>query len=398
MPIYKWIALDSKNNIKSGITSADSELKLKDILLDLNLKLLESYINTPSGFNRIPFNIKSQFFYNLYTLLESGVLLPQALEIIVPNINNKKFKEIISDISNSVSQGKSLSECLKSYRPVFSDFMIQIISSGENSGNLAKSLKQLSAYLELKGSFYKKIRASLLMPLITLCFFVFISLIIFIYIVPSFSSLLSQTNSSLPNITKNLLKVSLYFQKLGIIKISLLLLSFLLALTFFFRSNFGNKIKNKIITITPFFNKIYLNSLLTVFLRSVALMLDSGIHLNKALKDFSNILDNTSLKNQFQQLSNKVESGISLSDSMKNYKIFSNDLVATMHVAQESGNLVQAMNLASEIYYQKVIKQLNLITSLIQPILIIFMGILIALLIASVYLPIVQMPSNIDFA
>ena len=99
----------------------------------------------------------------------------------------------------------------------------------------------------------------------------------------------------------------------------------------------------------------------------------------------------------FKKLTEDVEKGKSLSESMKSSKIFPQELIAMMAVAQESGNLSQAMNLASNLYYQKVIKYLNLIVSLVQPLLIILMGILIALLIASVYLPIVQLPMSVDF-
>ena len=342
MPLFKWIASDTENNIQTGLISASSEKDLEKKLQELKLTLLESSIDIPTGFRSIPFSQKVQFFHNLYMLMESGVLLPQALELIVPNIGNNNFKNIIADISVEVHQGKALSDCLKNYKPIFSQFMIQIVKAGQESGNLAVCLEQLSEYLNLRADFNKKIKSSLVLPIITFAFFILISLVIFIYIIPSFSSISTMSKTELPELTKRLINISL-------------------------------------------------------FLSSTSVMLNTGIALNKTLENVTESLDGNFLKNDFINLTSDVEKGKTLSDAMKSYKIFPKELIAMMHVAQESGNLPQAMNLASNLYYQKVIKYLNLIVSLIQPILIIFMGILIALLIGSVYLPIVQMPMSIDF-
>ena len=397
MPLFKWIASDTENNIQTGLISASSEKDLEKKLQELKLTLLESSIDIPTGFRSIPFSQKVQFFHNLYMLMESGVLLPQALELIVPNISNNNFKNIIADISVEVHQGKALSDCLKNYKPIFSQFMIQIVKAGQESGNLAVCLEQLSEYLNLRADFNKKIKSSLVLPIITFAFFILISLVIFIYIIPSFSSISTMSKTELPELTKRLINISLFLSSVGILKIFIFLILILLAKILFLKSKVGSKFKDFLFFKLPLFKEISKNVVLTIFLRSTSVMLNTGIALNKTLENVTESLDGNFLKNDFINLTSDVEKGKTLSDAMKSYKIFPKELIAMMHVAQESGNLPQAMNLASNLYYQKVIKYLNLIVSLIQPILIIFMGILIALLIGSVYLPIVQMPMSIDF-
>ncbi|OGB83361.1 hypothetical protein A3F66_00695 [candidate division TM6 bacterium RIFCSPHIGHO2_12_FULL_32_22] len=397
MPLFKWIASDTENNIQTGLISASSEKDLEKKLQELKLTLLESSIDIPTGFRSIPFSQKVQFFHNLYMLMESGVLLPQALELIVPNIGNNNFKNIIADISVEVHQGKALSDCLKNYKPIFSQFMIQIVKAGQESGNLAVCLEQLSEYLNLRADFNKKIKSSLVLPIITFAFFILISLVIFIYIIPSFSSISTMSKTELPELTKRLINISLFLSSVGILKIFIFLILILLAKILFLKSKVGSKFKDFLFFKLPLFKEISKNVVLTIFLRSTSVMLNTGIALNKTLENVTESLDGNFLKNDFINLTSDVEKGKTLSDAMKSYKIFPKELIAMMHVAQESGNLPQAMNLASNLYYQKVIKYLNLIVSLIQPILIIFMGILIALLIGSVYLPIVQMPMSIDF-
>src|SRR3990167_6000 len=397
MPLFKWMASDTENNIQTGLISASSEKDLEKKLQELKLTLLESSIDIPTGFRSIPFSQKVQFFHNLYMLMESGVLLPQALELIVPNISNNNFKNIIADISVEVNQGKALSDCLKNYKPIFSQFMIQIVKAGQESGNLAVCLEQLSEYLNLRADFNKKIKSSLVLPIITFAFFILISLVIFIYIIPSFSSISTMSKTELPELTKRLINISLFLSSVGILKIFIFLILILLAKILFLKSKVGSKFKDFLFFKLPLFKEISKNVVLTIFLRSTSVMLNTGIALNKTLENVTESLDGNFLKNDFINLTSDVEKGKTLSDAMKSYKIFPKELIAMMHVAQESGNLPQAMNLASNLYYQKVIKYLNLIVSLIQPILIIFMGILIALLIGSVYLPIVQMPMSIDF-
>jgi type IV pilus assembly protein PilC len=397
MPLYKWIASDLENNIQTGVISAASEKDLKLKLRDLKLNLLDCSFSIPSGFGSISFDLKAQFFNNLSMLIESGVLLPQALELIVPNISNKNFRNIIADIAIEVSNGELFSECLKNYRPVFTQFMIQITKAGQESGNLSECLKRLSEYLELKGNFYKKIRSSLALPIITFIFFIFISLIIFIYIIPSFSLIDSVSKNHMPSFTKNLIQASLFLRYVGITKILFFLVSFVIISMLFFKSKVGARFKNFLFFNLPLVKNISNNVVLTIFLRAASIMLNSGVSLNIALKNTVDSLENNFLKNDFMNLALDIEKGQSLSEAMKKYKIFPRELIAMMYVAQESGNLPQAMNLASNLYYQRVIKYLNLIVSLIQPTLIIFMGILIAILIGSVYLPIVQMPMSIEF-
>ena len=397
MALYKWIASDPQNRIHTGVISASSETDLIVKLKEQNLNVHEYSISLPSGFRIISFSTKSEFFNNLYMLIESGVLLPQALELIVPNIVNKNFRQIVADISIEVNHGKSFSSCLENYKPIFSQFMIQLIKSGQESGNLSESLKQLSEYLQLKGSFLKRIKSSFTLPIITFTFFIIISLIIFIYIIPTFSSVTTVSKSDLPKITKNLIKFSEFLQMIGIYKISIFFILLLISFYLFLKSKIGNKFKEFILFRVPLIKEISRYVALTIFLKSTSIMLSSGIALNKVLETITNSLDEMFLKRDFKKLTEDVEKGKSLSESMKSSKIFPQELIAMMAVAQESGNLSQAMNLASNLYYQKVIKYLNLIVSLVQPLLIILMGILIALLIASVYLPIVQLPMSVDF-
>ena len=398
MPYFKWKGIDWYGNMYKGIHFARSAFELEKNLLDNEIGLTSFQLVSHASFLRpIPLSLKVQFFKELSILVDSGVLLHTAIDIIDMQITHAGFKRIIEEIKFEVNEGSTLAHAMEKYPGTFDVVIVQMVSAGEESGKLSESLIALSEYLERYEIFIRKLRSIILLPCITLILFLIIMLIIFIVVIPSFSSIFLTMNQEIPRITQTLLNISTFLRGSG----SLILL-FALCLNFiiiykFTKSKMGKSFFDNLFLKIPFINKLIRFANLTYFLQSTSLLLNGGVNLVDSLSLSTNSINNIGLKNEFIKLSDLVKNGNSLSDSMKslNSNIFQADLNELVKIGEESGHLSLILNKASLFYYEKLNRSLALFLTFFQPILMIILGVLVALLIFAVYLPIFNLPNLI---
>lgn len=395
MPYFNWTGIDWFGNISNGTQFARSELEISDILLSQEIGLIEAKLKRHTSiFNPIRLTEKVQFFKELALLLESGILLPKALNIIEKQIEHSKFKYIIKEIYLDISQGISINDSIIYYNDVFDNLTIQIIKTGSESGNLANSLKLLSEHLEKRQLFLNKLRSALILPIMTFSLFIFITGLIFVTVIPSFSSILSSSGQELSLITKLLFNLSEFLKN----NVILIFGSFILFLIFINQilknKNFKYKL-DPILLKVPLVGRIIKYNNLAHFFQSSSLLLNSGIHLIKSLEVSLYGFSNFYFQEIFQEVIKDINKGISLSNSLENYsdKLAINDIVEMIKIGEESGKLGYLLNQVSQLYYEKSYRLINLVLYLLQPTLMIILGILIALLIFAIYIPIFNMAS-----
>ncbi|MDR3646861.1 MAG: type II secretion system F family protein, partial [Candidatus Babeliales bacterium] len=209
MPYFDWSGIDWFGNISKGTQFARSQEELCDVLLTQEIGLIKATLKKHTSLiNPIKLAVKVQFFKELAILLDSGILLPRALNIIEKQITHPNFKRIVKEIYLDVSQGISINDSIVYYNDVFDNLTIQIIKTGSESGNLAISLKLLSEHLERRQLFLTKLRSALILPLVTFILFVFVTGLIFVTVIPTFSSILLSSGQELSFITKTLFNIS----------------------------------------------------------------------------------------------------------------------------------------------------------------------------------------------
>ncbi len=399
MPQYKWIAEDTGGKLYSGKSSAFSTIELSRCLLqEQNLTLIKAWQLIPRTFLRpIPFVAKAQFFEQLSLLLTSGVLLPQALLLLEPYTKHPALKQVIADIALSVQKGLPFHAALAYYPTIFDTLIIQIVAAGEESGLFIESLLLLKKYLEMQSTFYRNLRAVLLLPIVTFIVFIGIALLIMMYIIPSFVSLVQISTQQLPSSTQTIMALSLFLQRIGPFNIGFFFIMvgvFMYALT---KAQRTKKLRTWLSLQLPLVSSVVKTSSLMLFLQSTGLLVCAGIPLYQALLISTKNIGNDHIKKICQKVTEKVHHGESLHNALQSTapNLFGRELIAMMSVAQESGQLGQALLLATTYYDEQLGRIFNRLVTVAQPLLLVILGLLIALLIAVVYLPIIQLPMTI---
>ena len=418
MKLFNWKGIDKSGINKKGKTLAKNPNELENILLKQGIALLKiktnlfklskktltlnvSFDNVRVIINKIIAQRKTNpeklisLFQGLSFLLGNGISLTNSLNLISKQIKNRNLRNIIILLELDISNGKTLSEAMEIH-PIFNSFTVWMVESGEKTGKLSFILNQLAKFMGIKQKNSRKIREAALLPMITLFFALFIVFIIFIFIVPQFETLFTTSNKTLPTSTKFILKISHFLRfDLGIFELSALFIS-LLFLKLISLTHQAKKLFDYISLRLFFIKEIVLNLNLLFFLNTLSLCLKSGINIKQSLFHAKSMSSNYIFKEKINLLEKLVSEGKSFTEALtiagNNY--FPEDLIAAINVGEESGNLDNVLKRQVSRLQHKLKSKLSLLTTIIQPILMIFVGLLIAFIIYAVYLPIFNISNS----
>jgi len=391
MPYFSWVGVNLKGQCKKGTLFAQSAQELDALLFKQDIALLRSTQRSSRHFTTsVDTAIKIAFFKQVSVLLSAGVLLPQALTIVNAQMNHRYFQEIIHLLARDVHHGLSLSQALEKYPHLFNSLMIQMVYVGQESGSLAASLALLSDYLQVQQEFKQQLRSAALMPLITLCFFVGIALIIFMVVIPRFAALFASVNHELPYLTQLLIAFSGFVAGAGMLYVLIACCALGSGIKWYSRTAQGRRRVDEWYMHIPYVRTIIKNSNVVYFLRSMAMLLEAGLPLVTAVHMSRYALTNKALAHESSYLEQEIEAGSSLSEALALHPrhLFGPEIVAMVHIGQESGNLSGMLVHAATEYHHKVRQSLAKVTTLFQPVLMIVLGLLITILIFAIYLPI----------
>ena len=327
-------------NHKTGKTFARSTEHLDVLLFKRQIAL----IATKQQRDRIvhlPVSLAHQaaFFRQLSVLVSAGVLLPDALTIVSEQIANRELQEIVHAISLAVQEGTAFSSALSGYPNLFDAVTVQLIKAGEDAGNLPQALDALCDHLQTTHDFYARLRAALLLPLLTVLFFVFIATVIFVVVIPRFQDLFASLGAQIPTFTRVLFIISSFIRSWYFV-VSLIGIAFLIGTAWALRKKY-NKWWASVVLQLPFIGTIYRKRFIAYLFKSTALLLAGGVRLVPALAIVKSSLRNSVLQEYVSLLEQEVQSGHSFSEAVQAHcdALCSPDLIAMIQVGQESGRL-----------------------------------------------------------
>lgn len=346
----------------------------------------------------VSFSVKKQTFFakRLSFLIRAGVPMLESIHVIKDQTKSKGEVKVFEKIIRDVSNGQSLSNSLSKFKKVFGNFAINVIRAGESSGTLIDNLNYLADELKKKEILRKKIMGALLYPIIiTIATFGvtgFLTVYIFPKIIPIFQSL----NAKLPLSTKiimwitDLIRHDGFWLLLGLV---LLVGGIVAFIKFFPKVRFAY---DGFLLRLPIFGAIVKNYNLTNTLRTLGLLLRSGISLTEALIVTSETTDNVQYKAAFKAISTEVMRGKTMSENIKKYtNLFPEMLTHMLAIGEKSGNLSNTLIYLSEFYEHEFDDQTKNLSSTIEPILMIIMGIMVGFVAISVITPIYEITSSI---
>lgn len=395
MPYFSWRGVDLSGRVHKGTTFARSVPELDARLFAQKIALMQAWQRRRWRFagSGVDLPRKIDFFQHLAQLLQAGILLPDALAIVGDQQSHGRFQETIYAVAQQVGHGHSLSHALNGNQQYFDPFMVEIVAVGQESGSLALALQALADYLQAQDAFYKRLRAAVLLPMITFGFFLCVLGVILFAIIPQFATVFSSLGKETPAATRTLLAISSWVSgwRMGALFFALVLGAFLVHRAGKTRS--GREFFDVFWLKMPFVGRIIRQRASAHFLHALSLLLDGGVPLVPALAIAKGVVRNSVLARCLETLVAEVSAGNSFSEALVIIQepLFGPEVISLAAVGLETGRLSFFLARAAQILQAAVYRSIAFVATIIQPLLIVVLGLLIALLIISVYMPVLNL-------
>lgn len=397
MTTFTYKAKKNTAETVSGEISANSQDEAIDLinqlgLLPVSVKPSTAAISSSKGVKpkRISGKQLFVFFNQIAKLLKSGISLIRALIIVAEQTQNTYLKSIITQISSGIKNGRSFSDCLADFPNVFSMLFVTMVQAGEESGNLEKMLLEIAIYQKKQDELFGKVKNAMVYPLFMFGVGIVTVYFILTFVLPKMSGLFENAGENLPLPTEILLYISAFLSK-GWIFILIGGLCLFVASKRWSQTVPGQLSFSRISLSFPFFGDLILKTELTRFSRTLQMLLKSGVGITQALKVATPVLKNIILKAEFEICRKDLMAGGSLGNSLqksKNIPLLMGHLIS---VGEESGSLNDVLIDISEGFEQETNEKIKMMTTLIEPIMILIIGSVIGFIVFAMLLPIFQM-------
>ena len=335
------------------------------------------------------------FTRQLASMILTGLTLIEALRVLKEQGNKPRMQEIINDLIAQISEGNSFSDALANHKDAFSDIYIALIKAAEKGGLLDKVLSRLADNMEKGEDFKKRVRSALFYPAIVVIGVIVVIVVMNIFVIPQLGSLYENLNIELPFTTRLVLEISKIFTTFYPVAGVLAIVGFFLYRRFK-KTEQGIKVIDKIKLRLPIFGNIVILSILDEVTRTLSLLISSGVSIIESLNITAFIADNYWYKSSILSASTMVERGVSLSDAFSNQKVFPPMLVQMVRVGESTGRIDESLLKISEYFERDLDIKVRTLTTAIEPILIIILGVSVAFLILSVITPIYSLITQIQ--
>ncbi len=396
MPVYQYEALDSGGNTLRGNLDAETDEAAREALRQQGLyptELTKQEMATSSsavisfgpGLRDI-----AMFTRQLGTLLEAGFTMMESLDTVLGQTSNAQFAGTVADLKDRVNRGESLSLALNEHEAVFSSMYVSMVMAGEQAGRLPEVLSRVADYYDKRIRLKNKVLVSLAYP--ALMSFVGVAILVFLvtFIAPTLTEVFKDNEQQLPLPTEILMATSSFLGNYWPLLLALLVLMGL-GLRHWFNTEAGKKQWDHLSITLPIIGSLTLNIAMARFARTFGILLESGVEILQSFEITARVLDNELLMDALEKAKEQVAQGGDVATSLSVSGLFPRILVDMVSAGQKSGRLAQLLVKVADDLDEQVETQLALITSLIEPVMILLMGLAVGGVVMAVVLPIFQM-------
>lgn len=410
MPIYNYKALTLNGEISGTISTnsmQDAIIKLKEqnfnvIFIEENNNIFGSNIFNKDILNKdiTFFNKKINnydlaiFCKQLHTMLSSGLPIIQSMDVLAKQSENIRIRKASYEVSQDIRKGNLFSIALKNHTKVFPPLLVNMIKSGEITGNLDEVILSLSAHYENEAKISSKIKMALLYPKFLMGAASVVIIAMLVFVVPKFIEMFSNSTTPIPAITQSLIFISNFITNNFIILVIIITTLYFLTKQLLQRENVKYKYEKFLLNV-PRLGDTIKKLISTRFSKTMATLLASGIPIVNALEASAKVTGNTVLIKEIDVVIDEIQKGHSLSKLLNDVNIFPPILISMISIGEESGNLDGMFLKVSTYFDSELDENIKKIVSLIEPVMILILGIFMAYIIIAMYLPILNMSTTI---
>ena len=402
MPVYEFTALNAAGKKIKGVLDADSLTAARQKIrsqghypVDIKETSTRSATDKPPLFSRqLGQSVKQQEIHiatrQLATLLGAGIPLVPALAGLGEQTANRALKTVLAQIMDAVNEGNALTSALAEHPRLFSKIYVNMVRAGEASGSLDVVLERLAEFGENQHAIRSRIKAALLYPIFMAVVGIVVLFLLITFIVPSITSVFEGTQQALPLPTVVLISLSTVLKQFWWAVLALAFAA-VTAVRWHIATPDGRRRWDTLKLTMPGMRDLSIKTASALFSRTLASLLQSGVPLVASLEIVKNILDNVVLAEQISLACEELEKGASLSQFFKGGKWFPPMLVQMMAVGEQSGSLDKMLAKAADSYEKEVETKILALTSMIEPVMILVMGVAVSFIVVSILLPIFEM-------
>ncbi len=403
MPVYEYTALDVNGKSATGIVDAESapvaRQKLRAMqkfpvsineVADLSKQKTKATPSVASVFYRVKQTDIAAMTRQLATLISAGFPLVSAIGALIPQTASKAFKPILAQIKEAIVEGNSFAGALANYPGVFTSLYTNMVRAGESSGTLEIVLEQLADITEKQQALKTRIQSALAYPILMAGVGILVLFLLITFIVPNITSIFTDMEQVLPLPTIILIDVSNFFKNFwwGVLVV-------LILIWFCFRSftktTTGRHMVDKAKLKLPLFGPIFQKLAVARFTRTLGSLLENGVTLLTSLEIVRNIAGNTQIAMAIEHAADEVSKGQGLGTSLEASAAFPQLSLQMIQVGEQSGELENLLLKVATMYENEVESRVMSVTSLLEPVMILVMGVVLGFVVLSICLPIFEM-------
>jgi type IV pilus assembly protein PilC len=396
MPVYLWKGIDRSGSKQKGEIEADNPNVGRQLLIRRGVNITSFKPKPKDLLEYLPMlqtKVKSKdlviFVRQFATMIDAGLPLVQSLEILQEQQENITFRKVIKQVKKDVEEGSTLSDSIKKHPNVFDNLFVHLVAAGELGGILDVILGRLAAYIEKLAALKKKVKGAMTYPAIVISIALIVVAVILIYVIPIFAGLFKDAGARLPAMTLFVMSLSDFFQHyFHWIIIALVLM--VVGLKRLRKTAKGRDVTDRMLLRSPVFGMLIRKVAIARFTRTLGTMLASGVPILDGLDIVASTSGNMVVEKALRKARDAISEGRPVADPLQETKVFPTMVTQMIAVGEATGALDAMLGKIADFYDEEVDTAVEALTSLLEPMLIIFLGVTIGFLLVAMYLPIFQ--------
>ena len=397
MPQFKYVAKDKDGRTVSGSMESPSSIALVDtlrqkeyVIISLDEAKEAAKGGSFGGGGKVKLDDLVVFSRQLATMVDAGIPLVGALDALQEQMESKGFKNVVKRVRDNVEGGLSLSEALGKQPNVFSPFFINMVRAGESSGNLDEILDRVAIYMEKTIALLRKVKSSLIYPAVVVTMAILITTFLIVKVVPTFESIFATINVTLPLPTLILIKISHIVRSYLLFVIIGLVIAFI-ALSRVIKTDKGRLAFDTFLLKIPVIGPLLRKVAIARFARTLSTLQKSGVSILTALEIVGKTSGNKVIEAAVMKTKMSIKEGESIAQPLTASKVFPPMVTRMISVGEQTGKLEEMLGKVADFYESEVDAAVSGLTSLIEPLIIAFLGIVVGGIVVSMFLPIVKL-------
>lgn len=402
MPSYMYRVKSAEGKVLNGEIKSDNHQIVESLLVSKGYTVIhireKNLINKLSEIRLLETKVKSRdlaaFCRQLSIVLEAGIPMESALDVLIEQTTNESLKNSLSDIYETIQKGVSLSSAMREYKKVYPELLVNMVEAGEISGQLNKVFQKVADHYEKEDKLNKKVKSAMTYPMIITVVSILAVFILMVNVLPSFAEMLYSLNVELPTLTQMVMDISSFLVSFWWL-IAAVLIGIIVVGKIFLNTPDGKLLLSSLAIRLPILKGVVKNVLTARFTRTLGVLVSSGVLLIQSLEITQKVIGNVIISDKIDEMIEEIKKGKGLYAPLNKIGYFPSLVTSMIRIGEESGQLDFTLEKSADFYDLEVENSLQQLTTMIEPVIIIILAVVVGTIVLSVLYPMVSIYENI---